>query len=1030
MKNILSHFSISIFIALITLVTFAQESKQSKTEILGVVLEGGYTNLKESKGVLGVKFKNDLSENWSEAELFFEAIDNNGKQIGISKFLIDFDKLPEGYQFIASPCKIDLTQANVLNIKIKSKAGKILFAKDFKKGDYKDIPIYSNWVTHAEYGNGPDVMNPKKVPAGIDPEVVNTKKLNVNYLYDDNYQGGNEEKLLWYKTGAYDPLATIYDRNGKDWEKQALPIGNGYLGAMLFGMPGKDHIQFNEETFWAAGYRGVQKEVPSSFINKEMSEGINGFMNAGNVFVDFNLPPNPDIINYYRDLDLSTAISSVRYQYEDVQYKREYFASYPSKVIVLRYTADKKNALNFKLKPISAHPGNINVLNGVVTITGKLKDSEPYQRGGKAGYSQPSDLEYCTKISVMTDDGKLLDHYGNVEVKNATGVTIIITAATDYDADAFVIDANGKVNVEAPQFKNKDGIDYAIQKATSRLANTSGKSYEDLKKEHIADYQTIFNRVEFSLGDSYKSKTMPTNEAVTAFTNTIKGIKPGEKIAYSKSDYENLDQNLEALFYNYARYLMIASSRENTLPATLQGKWNPSVSQIWGSTYCININLEMNYWFAGGANLIDSGKALTNWIESQIPAGSLTAKNMYNIGASSYSLDKKNNVVFVPSKNEKVDGVFVMHTKQSINGQTDLTGSLNIQSPGNTAFLMYNVWDLYQRSQNKEWLANQLYPILRKSANFYVQHLNNHKVKTDDLKNYPNGYFYTTGEGRSPEHGPYQTGVKYDLQLIAGLLDYTLKAAQVLNVDSNKQLVWKELRNNIETPVELGTDGQVKEWVQETNYNKDAFGKEMGDPHHRHISHLVGLYPGNLINSNTPELQNGAKVVLEKRGDDATGWSIANKFLLWTQIQEGDKALEVLRYQIAQRTYSNLFDYHAPFQIDGNFGAAAGIQELLLQSNASEIYLLPALPSVWEKGTIKGLIAKNGTQIGMTWENGKLETANIINKTGKTFHINYLKSKKIQVTINNKKMVLKSSKGRFKIPNTNPNQRITIKIIK
>jgi hypothetical protein len=178
----------------------------------------------------------------------------------------------------------------------------------------------------------------------------------------------------------------------------------------------------------------------------------------------------------------------------------------------------------------------------------------------------------------------------------------------------------------------------------------------------------------------------------------------------------------------------------------------------------------MNYWFAGGANLVDSGKALANWIETQIPAGSLTARNMYNVTPSTYHLDKNKNIVFEASKNDAIDGVFVMHTKQSINGQTDLTGSTSIQSPGNTAFLMYNLWDLFQRSQDEKWLANQLYPILRKSANFYAAYLNSNKVKTDDLKQYPKGYFYTTGKGRSPEHGPYQTGVKYDLQLIAGLL--------------------------------------------------------------------------------------------------------------------------------------------------------------------------------------------------------------------------------------------------------------------
>lgn len=1027
MKYFLNRILSLALIILVSNITFAQASKENKKVVLGVVLEGGLTNLQEAKGILGIQFENAKSDNWSEAEITLEAFDSNKKQINQFKTDIDFNSLPKGYQFIPLEKQMDLAQAEFLCVTILSKAGKNLFTADFKSGSYKGIPIYANWITHPKYGNGPGMMNPQKVPAGVDPNVVNTKNLNVNYLYDDSYQIGKQENMLWYKTGAYDTNATIYDRDGKDWEEQALPIGNGYLGAMLFGMPGKDHIQFNEETFWAAGYRGVQEKVPSDNVNKKMGEGINGFMNSGNVFVDFNLPQNPDILNYYRDLDLNTAISSVRYQYKKVNYKREYFASYPAQVIVLRYTADEAKALNFSVKPVSAHPGNIQVTNGIITITGKLKDSEPYTGGGKATYNQPSDLEYCTKIKVIADEGETLDHYGIVEVKNASGVTIIITSATDYDPNAFSINADGKVNAEIPQFKHKDGLQFAIQKAENRLSNTDGKTYEILKKEHIADYQPIFNRVSFNLDNKTESKPIPTNERVASYAKVVKAIKAGESISYSKAEYDALDKNLESLFYQYARYLMIASSREKSLPSTLQGKWNQSVAEIWGSTYCININLEMNYWFAGGANLVDSGKALTNWIETQIPAGSLTARNMYNINSSAYHLDKQKNIVFEPSKNEAEDGVFVMHTKQSINGQTDLTGSTNIQSPGNTAFLMYNVWDFFQRSQDKKWLAEQLYPILRKSANFYAVYLNSNKIKTDNLKQYPKGYFYTTGKGRSPEHGPYQTGVKYDLQLITGLLDYTFEAAKILNIDVEKQQVWDELRNNIERPVELGTDGQIKEWSQETIYNKDNNGKDLGDPHHRHISHLVGLYPGNLINPQTPEFQKGAQIVLQKRGDDATGWSIANKFLMWTQVQQGDKALELLRYQLAQRTYSNLFDFHAPFQIDGNFGAAAGIQELLLQSNNSDIYLLPALPSLWTEGTIKGIIAKNGAQIEMTWKNGTLETANIINLTGKTIYVHYAKAKKIQLDIDGKSSVLKASEGRFKLPNSHPGQTFVLK---
>ena len=259
MKYFLTRILSLALIILITSITFAQAPKADKKAFLGVVLEGGLTNLQEAKGILGLQFKNVKSENWSEATLTLEVFDTKEKQINQFKTELDFNSLPEGYQFIPFEKQMDLTQANYLRITIVSKAGKNLFSADFKSGSYKGIPIYSNWITHPKYGNGSGVMNPQKAPAGVDHDVVNTKNLNVNYIYDDSYQIGKQENLLWYKTGAYDPNSTIYDRDGKDWEEQALPIGNGYLGAMLFGMPGKDHIQFNEETFWAAGYRGVQE---------------------------------------------------------------------------------------------------------------------------------------------------------------------------------------------------------------------------------------------------------------------------------------------------------------------------------------------------------------------------------------------------------------------------------------------------------------------------------------------------------------------------------------------------------------------------------------------------------------------------------------------------------------------------------------------------------------------------------------------------------------------------------------------------
>lgn len=891
-------------------------------------------------------------------------------------------------------------------------------------GEYSNIPLVSDWITGAKSGLGmgagiiaPDTAS---APYGVDPMLTNVSALNINYTYDNNYKGAKADNALWYKTGAFLASAngannSIYARDGADWEQQALPIGNGYMGAMLFGLPDKDQIQINEETFWAAGYRGTQTPVNSNTVNSKMSEGINGYMSVGNIFVDFNMSKGAAVNNYYRDLNLDEATAHVQYEYDGKQFNREYFASYPKEVLVFRYTGDD---LNFDVKPVSMHPGEVTVNNGEIKIIGKLKDSEPYSSGGNAAWNQESDLEYCTIIKVIADNGTVTDGYNTVNVSGSTGVTILVAAATDYDKDQFELNADGTVNMSKIPYKSVKGVAAAIEKAEKRINGAAAMTYSDLKAEHIADYKSQFDKVKFTLTDDSEVCSVPTNELQASYKNVV-GTKAADGktvVSYDETKYNSLDKHLEELHYNYARYMMISSSRSNTMPATLQGKWCQSTAEIWGSCYCININMEMNYWFAGGANLLDSGKSLIGWFNSQIPAGRVTAKNMYKVTPKSYMF-KDGKMTFTDSTDDK-DDVFIMHTKQAIMGTTDMTGSTNIQSAGNTAWLMYNIWDLYQTTGDKELLANDLYPIMRKCANFYTQYLyTNERKTTTDTAKYPDGYYYTTWEGRSPEHGPTHEGIKYDLQLVAGMYDYTIAAAETLGVDADKIAAWKEIRNHLEIPVEIGEDGQIKEWAEETSYNTGKDGKALGDPVHRHISYLVGLYPGMLINRDTPELLNGAKVVLNNRGDDSTGWSCSNKFLLWARTLEGDKALELFRYQLAQKTYSNLFDTHSPFQIDGNFGSAAGVMELLMQSQTGDIYILPALPTAWDKGEISGIKAKNGAEVSIKWNNGKATEIKIVPAADGDITIGYDKNNTFTLNganidfVNNKYTIESAKKG-------------------
>ncbi len=864
-------------------------------------------------------------------------------------------------------------------------------------GEYTNVPLVADWITGAKsgLGMGAGIIAPQGAPYGVDPELVDVSTLNVSYTYDENYPMPTTDNALWYKTGAFLASSSgannsIYARDGADWEQKALPIGNGYMGGMLFGLPDKDQIQINEETFWAAGYRGTQTAVNSNTVNKNMSEGINGYMSVGNIFVDFDMPKGVVVNNYYRDLNLDEAVAHVQYEYDGVKYNREYFASYPKEVLVFRYTADE--GMSFDVKPVSMHPGRVTVNDGEITIIGKLKDSEPYSSGGNAAWNQESDLEYCTKIKVIADNGTITDGYNTVNVSGSTGVTIIVAAATDYDPDQFVLKADGSVDMTKTPYKSERGVQAAIDKATARMSGAAAMSYDELKAEHIADYKSQFDTVKFSLTADDEICQVPTDELQASYgsvvgTTATNGVT---KVSYNQTAYENLNKHLEELHYNYARYMMISSSRSTTMPATLQGKWCQSVTEIWGSCYCININMEMNYWFAGGANLLDSGMSLVKWFNSQIPAGRITAKNMYRVTPKAYTFE--NGVMSFEASEDDRDDVFIMHTKQAIMGTTDMTGSTNIQSPGNTAWLMYNIWDLYQTTGDVALLENELYPIMRKAANFYTQYLyTNMRKTTTDTQKYPDGYYYTTWAGRSPEQGPTHEGIKYDLQLVAGMYDYTIKAAEILGVDADKVAAWKEIRNHLEIPVELGDDGQIKEWAEETTYNTDASGAALGDPVHRHISHLVGLYPGTLINRDTPELLEGAKIVLEKRGDDSTGWSCSNKFLLWARALEGDKALELFRFQLAKKTYSNLFDTHAPFQIDGNFGSAAGVMELLMQSHTGDIYILPALPTVWDSGEISGIKAKNGAEVSIKWADGKATEIKIIPAVDGNITIGYEK---------------------------------------
>ncbi|MBQ3461539.1 MAG: glycoside hydrolase family 95 protein, partial [Clostridia bacterium] len=582
--------------------------------IKGIFLKNCAADLTTATGIDGIAV--DTATVSTGYRAVVKATDANG--IVIAQTSVSLDTAAAGVTEIKTP----LTFANAAQVKayIINSSNEVVSEEIYKTTEtlYKHVPLVSDWITGTKSGLGMEsanVVNPVGVPYGIDADTVDVSKLNVSYTYDNaTYPEPTADNALWYKTGAYHAgQNSIYARDGVDWEQNALPIGNGYMGAMLFGLPDKDQIQLNEETFWAAGYRGVQSKTSSALdVNKKMSEGINGYMSVGNLFVDFNMPKNAQIKNYYRDLNLDDAVAHVQYEYDGTKYSREYFASYPKEVVAIRYTADKANALTFDVNPVSMHPGSVTVKDGEITIAGSLKDSEPYGAGGNAVWADTSDLEYCAKIKVIADGGTVTDGYNTVNVKNANAVTILVAAATDYDKDQFTLKADGTVDMTKTPYKSLTD-DIEITRAASRISGAAAMTYDALKNEHITDYKSQFDKVKFSLTDNDEICKTPTDELQSSYKSVVnvktdseddpKQTNADEKkhsvVNYDKAKYEALNKHLEELHFNYARYMMIASSRSNTMPATLQGKWCQSVAEIWGSCYCININLEMNYWFAG-----------------------------------------------------------------------------------------------------------------------------------------------------------------------------------------------------------------------------------------------------------------------------------------------------------------------------------------------------------------------------------------------------------------------------------------------
>lgn len=750
--------------------------------------------------------------------------------------------------------------------------------------------------------------------------------------------GNNKLYSLWYNRPAFNRGADFnvtvargfpYD---EDWERWSLPIGNGYMGASIFGRTDIERIQLSEKTMANKG-----------------CYGNGGFTNFAEIYLDIN---HTSTKNYKRELCLNDAISTVSYQVDNVNYSREYFANYPDNVIAVKLKADKPGNISFRLRPVlpylyanneqqTGRTGQIQAKEDLITLQGEV---------------QYFNLAYECQIKVKNYGGQLIPEQdklsgnGIITVQQADSVILFITAGTSYEL-------NDSVFLSPPILKC-EGNEHPHRKICERISNASSKGYETLKEEHISDYQKYFNRVEINLTN--KVPTVPTDRLLND---------------YKQGKY---DSYLEELYFQYGRYLLIASSREGSLPPNLQGGWTQYDNSPWSGGYWHNINIQMNYWPVFNTNLVELFKPFVQYNEAYRKAAMRNAAQYV----------KQNN----PSALDK---------DPEENGWTIGTGAsgYNVDAPGGHSgpgtggFTTKLFWDYYDFTRDPDILKNNTYPALEGMAKFLSKTL---KQTTDGI--------LLVDPSFSPEQyhngTPYQTiGCTFDQGMIWENYRDLLDAAKILK-RNNKFLRKIEKQISLLDPIHIGEDGQLKEYREEKKYG------DIGDPVHRHISHLCTLYPGTLVNSSTPEWLNAARYSLEKRNSQPIywkGWPMAHQMNAWARLKEGNKAYYCFKRMLSEGVMENLWGLCPPFQIDSNFGGTAGVAEMLLQSHEGYIEPLPALPDNWKNGSYSGLLARGNYEISANWKNGKVKELNVLSHKGGSCQLKYadISSAKIIDTFGN-----------------------------
>lgn len=722
------------------------------------------------------------------------------------------------------------------------------------------------------------------------------------------------------------------------WEQEALPIGNGDMGNKIFGGVEREHIQFNEMSLWSGSTLGIDgcdngnekgdqgksiKEVQQLLFNGEYDEatqkmqnlqgdeiGLGAYQNFGDMYFDFKNFDGKKARSYIRDLDLKTAVSSVEFIVNGNRHRREFFANNPSKVSCYRFTG---NAMEMTASVEIARDAKVLAENDTITASGEIPNGD-------------NPLKFFAMFKLKTD-GEITTGVSTITITNASYIEVISSYKTNY-------------GFEYPLYRS----DIDCEKVVTETVNkATEKGYEILKSEHIADYNQIFGRVKLNL--NAETPYVPTDVLLYNY----KKNKPSLA--------------LEALCFNYGRYLLISSSR-GQLPANLQGVWNAINDPKWQSDYHLNINLQMNYWPALVTNMKETMPALINYVNKcLVIPGRATASKWFGIGDGDVS---------------KPTG-WMATTQNNLYGHTGPGSCWQWGwAPTTGAFILENTYDYYTFTKDIETFAESIFPAMQECALIWSQILIEDK-KTNRLVSSP---------CFSPEQGPVGMGTTFDQELVWQLYSNVINGAKDLIDGGYESKVDKELLSTITSQIErlqsvqVGKWGQIKEWVEEDQWENRFKGHNL-ERNHRHLSHLLGLYPGNHITTDTPEWFKAAEVSLLDRGDSSQGWSLAQRACSWARLGNGDRSYRAYSRLVRGSMHWNLWSFHPPFQIDGNFGSTSAVAEMLIQSHATKIVLLPALPKEWaKKGSFTGLIARGNFEISCQWENGKVTCATVKSLSG------------------------------------------------